>query len=73
MHSLMIRIIDMLLSYLIFGDSLVARSSFPSPLFELTASTGISPRSALDGIGGGKDDGGFLAGLVGWALEEAIE
>ena len=62
--------IVVLFSHLIFGDPLVDKSSFPSPLLGLTESTGASPRSNLDGIGGGP---GFFAGMGGWAFEEAIE
>ena len=63
-------IIVVLFSHLIFGDPLVDKSSFPGPLLGLTESTGASPRSNLDGIGGGP---GFFAGMGGWAFEEAIE
>ena len=67
---IIITIIVVLFSHLIFGDPLVDKSSFPSPLLGLTESTGASPRSNLDGIGGGP---GFFAGMGGWAFEEAIE
>ena len=67
---IIIIIIVVLFSHLIFGDPLVDKSSFPSPLLGLTESTGASPRSNLDGIGGGP---GFFAGMGGWAFEEAIE
>ena len=67
---IIIIIIVVLFSHLIFGDPLVDKSSFPSPLLGLTESTAASPRSNLDGIGGGP---GFFAGMGGWAFEEAIE
>ena len=67
---IIIIIIVALFSHLIFGDPLVDKSSFPSPLLGLTESTGASPRSNLDGIGGGP---GFFAGMGGWVFEEAIE
>lgn len=67
---IIIIIIAVLFSHLIFGDPLVDKSSFPGPLLGLTESTGASPRSNLDGIGGGP---GFFAGMGGWVFEEAIE
>ena len=67
---IIIIIIVVLFSHLIFGDPLVDKSSFPGPLLGLTESTGTSPRSNLDGIGGGP---GFFAGMGGWVFEEAIE
>lgn len=63
-------IIVVLFSHSIFGDPSVDKSSFPGPLLGLTESTGASPRSNLDGIGGGP---GFFAGMGGWVFEEAIE
>lgn len=47
-------------SYLSFGDPLLGKSSLLGFLMELAASTGASPRSTLDGIGGGPEDGGLL-------------
>lgn len=47
-------------SYLSFGDPLLGKSSLRGFLMELAASTGASPRSTLDGIGGGPEDGGLL-------------
>ena len=67
---IIIIIIVVLFSHLIFGDPLVDKSSFLGPLLGLTESTGTSPRSNLDGIGGGP---GFFAGMGGWVFEEAIE
>ena len=59
--------------YLSLGDPLVDKSSFACPLLELEGSTGASPRSTLDGIGGGgPDGGGFLPGMGGWTLDEGI-
>jgi len=43
-----------------FGDPLLGKSSLLGFLMELAASTGASPRSTLDGIGGGPEDGGLL-------------
>ena len=40
---------------------------------ELTASTGASPRSTLDGIGGGgPEEGGLLPGIGGGTPEDAM-
>ena len=41
-------------------------------LMALTACTGASPRSTLDGIGGGPEGGGLLPGIGGGTPEEAI-
>ena len=67
---IIIIIIVVLFSHSIFGDPLADKSSFPGPFLGLTESTGASPRSNLDGIGGGP---GFFAGMGGWVFEEAIE
>ena len=47
-------------SYLSLGDPLVGKSSLLCFLMELAAFTGASPRSILDGMGGGPEDGGLL-------------
>ena len=51
--------------YLSFGDPLLGKSSLLGFLMELAASTGASPRSTLEGIGGGPEDGGLLPGTGG--------
>ena len=45
-------------SYLSLGDPLLGKSSLLWFLMELAAPAGASPRSTLDGIGGGPEDRG---------------
>ena len=70
--SLKFKINNYIPSYLSFGDPLFGKSSLLCFLVELAASTGASPRSTLDGMGGGPAGGGLLPDIGGGPPEEGI-